>query len=493
MSLHLELECLSDVVMTAQSATVAGFESLSYIRGGSLLGAVAARCYGRGTPGDDWRMFHDGTVRFGDARLVSAHDAVTWPVPLSLHKEKGEVIGHDTIDAARVFNLAVMQREAGKQYQQLRDRGIDLHGAYADPARRRSMRTAIARDGRARDAYLYELDAIAAGTRLRCVVDSHDDVLLARIRDAVVDREVAIGRGRSAEFGRVAVRACAPELARTPEADGGAPRNRVVLWCLSDLCLCDELTLQPTLRPAATHFGLPPTWSLDAGASFLRTRRYAPFNGARRRPDAERQVIVAGSVLVLRGPALENAARERARERIARGVGEHRNEGLGTLAFNPALLQHPHPLFEPAPPAPAAVAALAMPDDALAAWVLGTVERRGRRDEVWRSVREVLAQIEGARAWQGVPPSQWGELRRVARENRGRPRTEVLEALDHFFLEGVRALEVRWGAKHAGQTLGGALRAVVEADGDTTEQTTVLELVATHAARAQRGRAGGAR
>ena len=106
------------------------------------------------------------------------------------------------------------------------------------------------------------------------------------------------------------------------------------VWLLSDVALVDRFG-QAALIPAAAMLGLPEGGIFQPQDSAIATRRYAPWNGALKARDIERQVIAAGSVLTFfyKGGAPEWDAN---RPAVA---GLWQEAGLGRLWIDPPLLR----------------------------------------------------------------------------------------------------------------------------------------------------------
>lgn len=332
-SKQLAITLDADAVFTRASATVGRPTSLDRIPGATLLGAAASRLYD--ALGDRAvEAFEQGAVRFGDALPLSSGGAVALPTPLSWHREKR---GH------RVFDLSQTERPAGTQLAQLRSawRVAGKDGIETVTVERRSsMRTSI-EAGRAREGFLYGVEALPAGTRFSATLASDDSALLEQVLQALTTAGIRLGRSRSAEFGSASVRIIGTSVNDEPALPAVA--GRVRLLAVSDICLRDSATGGPRLLPTASDFGLGEDWTIDLQRSFLRFRRYSPFNGYRRRPDTEHQVIVAGSVITLRGPGLNEQGLSDLRRQIEPGVGIHLGRGLGQLLAEPALLSAKEP------------------------------------------------------------------------------------------------------------------------------------------------------
>ncbi len=500
----LELELLDDVAITASNATIDAHESLTYIPGQCLLGAMARAGYhDHGLPDGEWTIFHSGRVRFGCALpLVDGEPA--WPTPLAWHVPKGEsatdpsdqVTGH-------VVNLSLEgARAPDTQYQQVRGGYVNAHGVLRKPGRSRTMRTAIGAEGRARDGFLFTMSALTRGQTFVAELSSDDASALAAVEKALVGAgTIRVGRSRSAEFGAAKVARSAREHV-APKTAPFRDASSVLVWCLSDVCLRDRETGQPTFTPTAAQFGLPKHWVFATSRSYLRTRRYSPFNAHRKRPDLDRQVIVEGSVLRFESPdgsTLPREAWDRAREQAARGVGEHLAEGLGRVAFEPELLRDAKPVFSSRAATARSVAApLAAPADPLIGWIDRQHGERLARDQAWTNAMKLLRALGERPRWT-LPASQWGEVRRLARVNRALGAIALGDALDGFVRatgpqRGVRALRDRWGVKQGGQTLAQwIVHEVKDIKAPEPVPGMTLEILSSHAVRQQRAARGGAR
>jgi CRISPR-associated protein Csx10 len=483
MTLFLELELLADTALTAHSATLGGHRTLEYIPGASILGAVASTHYGdHGLSRGAWRLFHSGEVRFGHAFPLSSGGQPGWPVPLSFH--------HPKHDKSATINLARADRTPGVQYKQLREELVDHDGRIVHVARTGSMRTAIGAEGRVRDGFLFGLQAVTQGTRFLSTIEADDPGLLEPIRQALLAGEIRVGRSRSAELGRVGVKLLEPCQARPAESKE-QPGEWLLVWCLSDLALRDPNTGQPTLTPWPELLGLPEGNALDLGRSFLRTRRYSPFrrfggpSTGQARPDLERQVIQAGSVLAFRTGRLDSTELARVRKVAAAGLGEYRCEGLGQVSVEPTILAPGFPLFkQPSqardvapgePPRPSAT-----PQDPLFAWIQVRHERTQADFEADEEAARWLEEL-GGRVLK-IPASQWGELRQMTRVA-GVQGGELLPQLRMFLggeqERGVRAS--RW--RGLGQLVRAKLEALAGRGMTRQQQARVLELLAIRAQR----------
>mgnify|MGYP000876576044 FL=1 len=315
LKLTLKLTLLDDVVASERPATEGGHASLDYLPGAMVLGAAAARLYSALDRREAHVLFHSGRVRFGDG-LPSTDGAPGWPMPLCWHARKGESsLDGDRLDAAKVLNLQFGRFADGAQPKQLRDGHIRADGHRLTVHRSFRMKTAIDPDtGRVAESQLFGYEAIRAGQCFIARIEADPDVsppLWKRLVGVLTGHgELSLGRSRSAEFGRVRVERLdgpvAPALAPASRAAG----HEVTLWCLADLALLDPWR-QPTLEPSPARLGLD-RGRVDWARSFLRFRRYAPWNAYRGAYDLERHVIRRGSVIALTAidPPLTDAERD---------------------------------------------------------------------------------------------------------------------------------------------------------------------------------------
>jgi len=443
-SLHLALTLESDVVLSRRAATIGGHETLKSIPGAALLGAVACSRQGGRTLydrlGDDaFRAFHSGEVRFGCGWPDDGTGRPAYSIPRSLHRLKRPAAvrpGADPKEGTDLVNLAVGTRPTGVQLLQQRGGFVGPDGQLAHVATRYSMRTAVGDQGQASAGLLFGYEAISAGQRFLARIDADDAALLDRIgrelfgeRDAVT---LAVGRSRSAEFGRVR----AERFSFQPWPIGDGHDGRIVVLVVTDTALRDEETGQPRLLPRGEDFGLP-GWVVDDERTFLRTRAWSPFHGKRRRPDLERQVIEAGSVVVLArsGGSVDTRDVDEAREATAAGVGDWREEGLGQVLVQPTLLATPAVRVKRAPGIERPE--VAIPADALGAWVRARADEQALRAEADARATALVRELGWtARGGKRIPASQWGELRRLAfrasaRDREARPPDLLAEVKDH--------------------------------------------------------------
>ncbi len=432
---YLRVELLGDLILSVDGGTAGQHESLDQIPGAVFLGAVARHYRWFADHGEAWRVFHDGTVRFGPAYpLVGDEPAV--PVPLSWHTPKYQQDAYPDLDAERdrvVCDRARTDRAPeGIQWKQLRSGFVTPTGRHVTVRKGFRRMTAIdrSRRGHARTGMLFGYQTLVAGQTFWLRLDAPvPPAVFAKIVESLTDRPIRIGRSLSAEYGKVRLTAWAgasdQALACRPVADAGP----VLVYLLSDAAFVDPDTGAASLAPTPTQIGLPTAgWALDRAHSFLRSRRYAPYNSQRAAFDPDRIVLVKGSVLCYARTSpdvrLSEADRASLDRAMADGVGLYRQDGLGRILVNPWLLDRPERRLTRSESDPPGVAA-AWPTDTLGAFArrrfadreLPAVAHRLAHDyETYlMTVRETIAEDArlAGRPVASVVPSkaQWGALR----------------------------------------------------------------------------------
>lgn len=448
-AVHLLITLESDVVVSRSSATLGGHKSLDYLPGATLRGAFADFVARENSAWLDAALF-SGVVRFGPAYPVAADGTVALPLPRSWHYAKGE-------PSDVVTDLATGALAAGKQAVQLRE-GYLAHEHLVTVAKVFSMRTATDREGRASDGLLFGYEAIRAGQAFGARIDVDDPALQTLVERWITAGRIRLGRSRTAEFGTVSMQKVdAPTSA--PDHGTAADSKRVVAYCFSDLALRDPNTGAVTLTPNAIHFpGLPSGADFSPESSFLRGRAYSPFNGKRRRPDLERQVIEAGSVIVF--TLKQNLDPSELLSKPRSGYGDAVEDGLGQILWNPPFLRPPAKLLiQPARTAAAkkTQTSVELPGDLLGGFVQRQMFAAQRDTEIEAIVTRLGNVLRAFR----LPFSQWGVLRDIGRA--GGSYATVSEAVRKQTTEGVSGQTIwtrRIGATSAAAELDNELAAL---------------------------------
>jgi len=429
LTLALKLTLLDGIVASERPATEGSHASLDYLPGAMLLGAAAARLYSELKQSEAYTLFHSGRVRFGDG-LPLADNLPSWPMPLCWHAAKGESpVSGNRLEASKVRNLQFGRFAADVQPKQLRDGHVQADGHRLTVHRSLRMKTAIDPEtGRVAESQLFGYEAIQAGQCFLAQIEADTDVpepLWTKLTDALSKHsELLLGRSRSAEFGRVQVECLEEAATSTFVPISRDASNEITLWCLSDLALLDDWG-QPTLEPSSARLGLN-RGRVDWERTFLRFRRYAPWNAYRRAYDLERQVIRRGSIITLGD--IDPPLTEAERTQLSQGIGAHREAGLGKVCVDPQLLGEPIPVFVDHPPTQQTESSTAPGSEhPLIVWLRGGQTSNANRRNVERQARaqaKALAErYRLARRFIGLAknqpigpsPAQWGTIYEWAR------------------------------------------------------------------------------
>jgi CRISPR/Cas system CSM-associated protein Csm3 (group 7 of RAMP superfamily) len=432
----LEIELKSDVIVSATAATIGGHESLDYLPGSVLLGAAAGAWRNRKGSFDP-EAFLSGKIRFGDGLPIGPDAEMGWPMPQSYHQLKQTAQGEsEKIELINALTLETKEArsysESGNQLQAFRKGRVTSAGHLFDLPSAYQMKTAVSREdlGSAAEGQLFGYDALCAGSRFRARLswDEDQEDAAGEILALLLSDEVRLGRSRSAQYGEVRIsKATAPAGLKTLDAfsvpDDPSKAKLISIYALSDLALFSEGT--PTFHPLPKDFGLTGCEFVPE-RSFVRVRRYSPWNAYRNSRDTERQVIRRGSVLTFRMPPGSDAAAliNSATKATQSGVGGWRAEGLGQVAVNPDLILAPSSKLDkpPKPRTNKTTAAMPAPEVAIAevplvqvlqlrhiqAQVANRAVQEGRRlANTWIKFHHSFAQGASGK-------SQWSHVRELA-------------------------------------------------------------------------------
>lgn len=465
MGFDIDIVLRDDCVFSERSATVGGHRGLDYVPGATLLGVAASRLYPQIAAGSfdadsAYVLFHSGKVRFGHGRPVDESGQTCYPTPSCWFTPKGKRIDVGLTDVYRLGlgETSEYKMPENEQPEQVRGDYVSGSGLLLEVQQSYRLKTAI-EPGRRRaaEAQLFGYRAIKAGSvfRARITADaSVDTALLNQLRD-VLSGHCVVGRSRSAEYGGVD---CTPgEIQSITSLATSNGNRRITLWLLSDLAAADSYGV-PTLCPLPEWLGLP-SGEFNPAASFVRHRRYSPWNGYRGGPDTERQVMAQGSVLTF---DLYSDLETAHLDVLAEGLGMYREHGLGEVWLNPPLLDvfRPSELFKVEAQSVALSKAAKFEtdldyNDSLIAFLRAkTAESDSLSGVVEQAVADARAyrdMLESGRALRGLSPdapigpsaSQWGSVLSAAR-GASRGRDDWLEELfndDHGIC---RATTVGW-------------------------------------------------
>lgn len=314
----LNITLKDPLVLNANNITSGLPQSLDYIPGAAILGALAATHYQVfAQKGLASRVFHSGEVRFHNA-FASLEDKETYPVALSWHTSK---MG----DKKQLFNL-LQSALPEDQPKQVRKGYFLSDGNRLKLTKTVHLRTAIdPLSSTAAKSQLFAYEAIEEGIIMRAYIDCDSEQIAQAVYEAVQEkRQWRIGRSRSAHYGRVSVQVDAPQDFKE-ESYALVEDGYLYLWLASDLAVYNQYG-QPSLTPTLKDLGLSAS-AIKPEKQYVRHRTYSPYNSYRKSYDLERQVLQQGSVLCYRAEALH----DNWQQIVAQGLGGYREAGLGQV------------------------------------------------------------------------------------------------------------------------------------------------------------------
>lgn len=364
--MKLRYEMILNDELSLPSTNGRGDGVINFIPGSMILGAVASSSYQTALEQDlAWDLFHSGVVSFGDALLIDPRSGVPMTrTPLSIHHVKKANIEEDEncdfFNLAHVAPSARLHRDEGdSQLEQTRGM-ITSTGWFDKPKWSYSLKTSIElKTQKAKEGMLFGHSHLSAGQRFGFTVlidDSHPrcDELKTLVQEALSEH-VRIGKSRSAEFGGVGISECTRSVEQWSECEPDENVQELALVqhperselrlqsyvLLSETCLIDPRSGEPTLTPHVQHLGLDPTrFTIELEYCFIRSTRWTPFNTYRARQDLERIALVGGSVITVSATQttwaeldLDGHLRT-----LARGIGDHTAEGMGRIKSSHVLL-----------------------------------------------------------------------------------------------------------------------------------------------------------
>lgn len=471
-TINVNIHLQQPAIISLHSATAGTHQGLDFIPGATLLGHAASRLYTGLDEASAWLLFHSGKVRFGDALPLGSHGQTSLPMPLSWHVDKGQTAVNDGyVVSAHVYDPWLVRTAGAAQPSPLRSGHVTACGQRISVQRQQTLKTAIdPRRGMAAEGQLFGYEAIAANQHFRATIHADDDVPQALWEQLLhaLSGTARLGRSRSAQFGLARLQTTPATPPATPPCAG----RQLTLFLLSDLAL--EYLGQPCLEPYPDLFCLPEGSCWLPSASFLRQRRYSPFNGWRRHYDPERQVISRGSVLRFELP---RPLDEDERRRLADGLGLHQEAGLGQVLVNPDLLASGSPVFAARKADTARPAAPTTMPDSILVRVLRSRAAARNPDQLRHQASELLRQynalLHDASAFDPwvLPPgrSQWGRMKQLASDLRRDPAALARELFDpdNGMLRNRSGWELRFGTAPAdtlGSWLSHALQQVTDSD-----------------------------
>jgi hypothetical protein len=325
----LKFKCtlLTDVILNLKSATEGNNQTLDFIPGNCFLGIVAGKLYAQKTSAENLDLFHNATVRFGDAHpVVAGQNIRSLRTPASMYYPKMEKV------TDRCFIHHFYEKKEDKENLQLKqcrggfyafannigipavtDKNFAIKSAF-DPDKRRSA-----------DEKMFGYDSLQKGATFYFSIECDKEGYAEPIKKALVGTQ-HIGRSRTAQFGLVKI-----EESDFNEVESKSASDKVTVYADGRLIFLDEYGL-PTFQPTEEQLGLPKEAEILWNESQIRTFQYAPYNAKRQTYDTDRCGIEKGSVFVVKVTNANGLTFS------SKYIGSYRNEGFGKVIYNPEFL-----------------------------------------------------------------------------------------------------------------------------------------------------------
>jgi hypothetical protein len=394
---------LSELIMTANSATQGFSASLDYISGAKFLGLVAGKLYDENNA-QTLDLFHNGKVRFGDALPLINGEAML-KVPFAWFTEKGKgltdapIYLHHKINSVSDIQLKQARNgyfaQENKKFTTL-EQNFAIKSGY-DSEKRRSE-----------DGLMYGYFSLPQGSTWTFTVETDHDTYAEKIKNSLVATH-RIGRSRSAEYGLIKIEFMAEKAQVAAKNCSG----EVVLYAESNLCFYNE-NGKASAQPTALQLTGDSNAMIDWTKSQIRTRAYQTWNRHRNNRDADRLIIEKGSVFVVKTTNLDTAF-------FAKGVGAHRAEGFGKIQVNPGFLCSDNEkldfILQKSTNDTPVAASFAVDKGDKDATVLECLAKRVTRNDFEQKIDELANAFykDNKNTFSGISPSQWGMMRNYAK------------------------------------------------------------------------------
>lgn len=422
--LTFECELLSQVVLISVSATEGYHKSLDYIPGSKFLGIVARKLYNTEERNGQQLLdlFHNGTVRYGDAHpVIKGH--IGFRAPYIWLKPKGTPTG----ERIYVHGYTAEDQEGhrlkdGTLLKTVKEGYFTQRGDVATIHQKFTIKSAY--DGklrRAKDSQMYGYSGLEKGTLWRFEVEFDKPDNIEEVRNALIGRH-RIGRSKSAEYGLIEIREVKTEAEKPTNIDKGT----AFLYAVSNLCFYDQYG-KCTVEPTVEQLGLPEGSKVHWSQSVIRTRLYRTWNQKRSNRNEDRLIIRRGSVIAVElSKAMMSSDWER-------GIGAHLAEGFGKVWVNPEKVQVnaeelPFKLTkatqDKTEQARSAVVSEGAEDDLILSFLENRQAESELRFNTDRAVNQFIKTYSNK--YKDITSSQWGQVRNIAKNVK---KTEDLKTL----------------------------------------------------------------
>ena len=405
--LYFKCTFKSDIVLHASSNTEGKIDRLDFIPGSNFLGMVAREYDEFNTNAK--AVFHDGTVRFGDATLL-IDNKPSYHVPYSWFAPKGYSLteASSNKELFNEYHLTDTEREdfliKKKQLKQQRVGYFNEEGKFKTLEHIYRQKSAYNRNKRrSKKSQMFGYYALPKGSEWLFSVEFDDDQYIEDVTEYLTSAQY-LGKSRSAEYGHIEITKLDRQIEQpqqelqTIELEG---KNYIFLYAKSRLALTDNYG-NNTYAPSIESLGLAGVNArIDYEKSYIRTSRYTPYVGARANFDFERLVINQGSVIAIEVPNNFNV--DEYAKKIERGIGLYLSEGHGKVIVNPKFVTKKEPFYnmqqlQSTKPA--------YSDGNISKWLK---ERQQKEQEDYKLLKRVIEFIDNHNVKN--KKSQWGQIR----------------------------------------------------------------------------------
>ena len=408
---------LTNIVLSSKAASEGSSAPLDYIPGSKFLGIVA-EIYDEQNPQKTLDIFHNGTIRFGDAHL-SFEQERSLKVPTSWYHIKGQDLTNDIYLHHKLCGTKKLEEfiEKGTQLKQARQGYFTRNNKLLSVKNSFSIKTAYNREKkRSAESQMFGYFALKAGTNWIFHIEYDNEQYIDEIEQHLSGKK-RIGRSRSAQYGLVDI----TKIGEVPTKNEKIPAGEICIYAESNLCFYDKdgkNTLQPTIEDLNLPKGSEILWD----KSQIRTRNYQTWNRKRYNRDADRQIIVKGSVLVVETKTeIDTAIFEK-------GIGSHLSEGFGKVLINPDFLVSENKKLdlilekvENISEEYFAYTEKGENDDLLISYLQKQEELKNSEFNIDKKVNEFVKNNKSR--YSDISASQWGQIRKYAKYSAN---TEVL-------------------------------------------------------------------
>lgn len=334
---RLQFKCtlLTDIVLNSKASTEGPQSTLDFIPGNCFLGIVAKEYDKYDKNGQAIDLFHNGSVRFGDAHpCIEANGTLirTLRAPASFYYPKLKSI----FDECYVHHFYKRDKDHlgqdGKpqQLKQCRTNFYGFHNTEATiikPPKNFSIKSAYDRyERKSKDEQMFGYQSLLKGMTFCFEVEVDKEILCESIRESLVGIK-RIGRSRTAQYGLVNIESTDFQQPSTTQITTIIDKeNYITIYCDGRVIFINKENNSHKL-PCANDFGIQ--GEIDWEKSQIRTFQYAPWNFKRQTRDFDRYGIEKGSVFVIKTT--------KAPSHYPSYVGSFCNEGFGRVIFNPSF------------------------------------------------------------------------------------------------------------------------------------------------------------